>query len=58
MKDKNEMIQVRDCTGADFEQLVGLLSQLWPDTQLDTQRLKEVFNRGLLSGHQRYICAT
>ena len=52
------MIQIRDCTEADFEQIVGLLSQLWPDTQLDTQQLKEVFTRGLSSSHQRYICAT
>jgi ribosomal protein S18 acetylase RimI-like enzyme len=58
MKNRNAMIQIRNCTEADFEQIVELLSQLWPDNSLDTWKLKDVFNRGLSSGNQRYICAT
>jgi hypothetical protein len=43
MKEENDMIQIRDCNEDDFEQIVKLLPQLWPDTRLDTYQLKEVF---------------
>ena len=51
------MIQIRECTNADFNEVVILLRQLWPDKPLDTQSLKMVFEKALLSINQKYLCA-
>ena len=52
------MIQIRDCHSEDFDAVVRLLRQLWPDKQLDTASLRRVYDRGLGSAEQVYVCAT
>jgi len=51
------MAVVRQCTSADFQQIFGLLKQLWRDKKLDPEALSRVYHRGLASDLQRYICA-
>jgi len=51
------MAVVRQCTSADFQQIFGLLKQLWRDKKLDPEALFCVYRRGLASDLQRYICA-
>ncbi len=52
------MWQVRDCVETDFGQILPLLHQLWPSKELNDAALRAVFERGLRSDCQRYICAT
>lgn len=52
------MVLIRECKEADFEQVLRLLGQLWPDKKLDEKELHCVFLRGLNSEFQHYICAT
>jgi glucosamine-phosphate N-acetyltransferase len=51
------MIQIREGTNADFDEVVFLLRQLWPDKAIDTQSLKTVYEQALLSKNQKYLCA-
>jgi len=51
------MAVIRKCTSADFQQIFGLLQQLWPDKKLDSEALSRVYHRGLTSDLQRCICA-
>ncbi len=51
------MSQIRNCTEHDFRQILNLLGQLWPDVQLDVERLKQTFVKGLDSECQSYVCA-
>ena len=50
-------MQIRDCAAGDFEPLVALLQQLWPDKRLDRGALRRVFERALESSDQGYLCA-
>lgn len=52
------MIQIRPCRVEDFEDVVRLLRQLWPDKPLDYASLQTVFGRALASESQVYLCAT
>jgi glucosamine-phosphate N-acetyltransferase len=49
---------IRGCRVEDFEQILKLLGQLWPDNKLNKKELHRVFLRGLNSEFQYYICAT
>lgn len=51
------MIQIRECSDNDFDMIVMLLQQLWPDKSLNIDSLKIVFDKALSSDNQKYICA-
>jgi glucosamine-phosphate N-acetyltransferase len=51
------MIRVRECTVADFDNVLALLRQLWPDTLLDLGAVRSRFERALASPCQLYLCA-
>jgi GNAT superfamily N-acetyltransferase len=51
------MIELRQCTAEDFEGVLSLLGQLWPDTPLDAKSLWTVYDRALASDRQLYLCA-
>ena len=46
----------RPCQSGDFEGVLKLLAQLWPNRALDPIKLREVFERGLASDRQIYLC--
>ncbi len=50
-------IQTRECRTEDFDSVVALLRQLWPDKQLDPVALRRVYDRTLASDRQVYLCA-
>ncbi len=50
--------QIRHCGQDDFENVLQLLRQLWPDKHLNTSALRQVFDRALNSEMQAYVCAT
>ena len=52
------MAAIRDCTEQDFDQVVSLLRQLWPDVSLNTEDLRKVYQKGLNSDSENYLCAT
>jgi len=52
------MIEVRDLKIDDIDGLVNLLGQLWPNKSIDKKAVKRVIEKGLINGHQIYICAT
>jgi GNAT superfamily N-acetyltransferase len=51
------MLQIRQCSIEDFEEVVKLLGQLWPDKTIDTAALQTVFARSVASECQVYLCA-
>lgn len=51
------MIRIRECRSEDFEAVLNLLGQLWPDKQLDASSLRLVFDRALVSPAEDYVCA-
>lgn len=51
------MAEIRDCKEEDFDQILPLLQQLWPAKALNHDLLRAVYERGLRSGMQHYICA-
>lgn len=51
------MIRIRTCTAADFDNVVVLLGQLWPDTRLDLSTVRSTFERALASRCHLYLCA-
>jgi glucosamine-phosphate N-acetyltransferase len=51
------MIKIRCCTEDDFEDILLLLHQLWPEKEIHPARLREVFLTGLGSSNQVFICA-
>lgn len=51
------MVMIRECKEGDFEQVLKLLAQLWPEKKLDEKELQQVFLRGLNSEFQSYVCA-
>jgi len=48
---------IRGCCSEDFTGIVELLRQHWPDEEVRETSLRGVFERGLASPRQRYICA-
>jgi ribosomal protein S18 acetylase RimI-like enzyme len=50
-------MQIRPSRSADFEQVLALLRQLWPDRALDVNFSQEVYARALDSDNQVYYCA-
>jgi ribosomal protein S18 acetylase RimI-like enzyme len=52
------MFQIRPCRNEDFDEVLELLRQLWPDKPLDQAALRTVYDRALASDLQRYVCAT
>ena len=52
------MTEIRACTAADFEQILLLLQQLWPDKALGRNEMRQVYSRALSSEQtQRLLCA-
>jgi glucosamine-phosphate N-acetyltransferase len=51
------MIEIRPCRPDDFEGILPLLRQLWPDKEMDAGALGKVFLEGIDSTVQDYICA-
>lgn len=49
---------IRKCREGDFEQVLKLLEQLWPDQTIKSQELQQVFLQGLNSEFHFYVCAT
>jgi ribosomal protein S18 acetylase RimI-like enzyme len=45
------------CRVSDFQEVIGLLRQLWPANNLDPVALRKIFRRGLISASQAYLCA-
>lgn len=52
------LVTVRRCASADFDGVVPLLRELWPDNQLDLAALRVVWGSALTSASQVYVCAT
>jgi GNAT superfamily N-acetyltransferase len=51
------MTQIRECTAEDFDGVVVLLRQLWPDRLLDPSALRSAFAGALSSNGQHFLCA-
>lgn len=51
------MIQIRPCTSEDFQGVVGVLRQLWPDKHIDMEMLRVVYERAISSPLQHHVCA-
>jgi GNAT superfamily N-acetyltransferase len=51
------MVEIRKCGAEDFDGIVPLLRQLWPDKPFDLISLRRVFDRSLASDQQIYFCA-
>jgi len=51
------MVTIRECAIDDFEPVLRLLRQLWPDRGLDRGALEDVFRHNLGRGDQYYLCA-
>lgn len=52
------MITIRECRQADFDAVLRLLRQLWPERNLNVAKSFEIYGRGLGSERQVYLCAT
>ena len=52
------MIQIRQCHADDFDGIVNLLRQLWPDKPINREQLKAIYDRALVSESKTYLCAT
>ena len=48
---------IRNSNPQDFEDIIPLLRQLWPDKQISEERLHEVFSRSLNSPSDGLFCA-
>jgi len=49
--------EIRECREEDFAQVLELLEQLWPETNLDEARLAAVFNASLKAATEASFCA-
>jgi GNAT superfamily N-acetyltransferase len=52
------MSTIRDAREGDFDGILRLFGQLWPERTLVASKLRDVFRRGLASDRQAYLCAT
>lgn len=50
-------ITIRNARIEDFEDIFILFEQLWPDKELNFKSLRTVFERGMKSQSDEYICA-
>ncbi len=50
-------MEIRDCRESDFDMVLPLLRQLWPDTMIEMGTQRRVFARALQEPGIRYICA-
>ncbi len=50
-------IIIRDSKNADFDGVLSLFGQLWPNKDLNPNDLKAVFDRGIQSDTDKYLCA-
>ena len=50
-------ILYRECNINDFDKILPLFSQLWPERPLNETALKKVFAKGIRSVNQVYLCA-
>jgi GNAT superfamily N-acetyltransferase len=50
-------MDIRECREDDFDMVLPLLRQLWPDKLLEMEALRRVFARALQEKDVRYICA-
>ena len=50
-------MNIRDCLESDFDMVLPLLRQLWPDTMIEMETQRRVFARALREPGIRYICA-
>ena len=48
-------IIIRLCNKEDFISIFGLLCQLWPDMDLNYEKLQEVYNQAIVSDKQKLI---
>jgi len=51
------MMEIRPCNVGDFNGVLRLLHQLWPNKEINSVSTKIVFERGLAADSQRYVCA-
>jgi GNAT superfamily N-acetyltransferase len=52
-----ELVEIRPARSEDFNGVLELLRQLWPEGKLDESRLRPIFERALNSETQAYRCA-
>ncbi|TCL73339.1 ribosomal protein S18 acetylase RimI-like enzyme [Hydrogenispora ethanolica] len=50
-------ITIRPAVGSDFPAVFALFHQLWPGRELHEAAMSAVFERGLASGADTYLCA-
>jgi len=50
-------MMIRPTKPEDFDSIVPLLKQLWPDNPLDLKAARDIFDRGLASDKRAYLCA-
>lgn len=50
-------MEIRECREDDFDMVLPLLRQLWPDKLLEMESLRRVFSLALQEKEVRYICA-
>jgi len=55
---KSRLVEIRQCHAGDFDEVLLLLRQLWPDKHLNAKRLKTIFNKALVCDSKTYLCAT
>lgn len=51
------MTKIRRCNPDDFERILPLLHQLWPNKELHAEALRDVFILAIQTLAQEYICA-
>jgi len=49
---------IRRCNGNDFDAVLRLLRQLWPDRQLDPTKLRVLYESVLANDSQFFLCAS
>jgi ribosomal protein S18 acetylase RimI-like enzyme len=55
---RSQRFEIKCCRRRDFRAVLELLRQLWPHKNLDRAALRKVYERGLKSHSQVYLCAT
>ncbi len=50
-------MEIRDCKESDFDMVLPLLRQLWPDKLIEMETQRRVFALALREPGMRYICA-
>jgi GNAT superfamily N-acetyltransferase len=50
-------LTIRPTRHEDFDEIVPLLTQLWPANPLDVKAARDIFDKGLASDQRAYLCA-